>query len=439
MAKFKNSSEAIDSTLVLWPGVKHTNTSVSEIYDIFVRPLNPIEQGPGQTIQFDVPQQQTGFLLDVEYVATFRVRKENEVLPATEQVSIVNNIAAALFSMVEVRVNERMNLLQQMRQSYNLCNYFETVLNNSIEREEILATRELFIMDVGSSKEEADESKYIIDEHHHVTAASIKNTGAAERARKIALSAKCTVSSKINVPFLKQHKAILPNTSLLLTFTLNDPEYMIMASTDEYQLIVDDMYLKCTYVKPHPILHSLITEKLKTNPVIYECDKQVLAARLLPAGSQHYTIDNMFEQVLPKFLLLALQDPESMNGKINKNNFTFYSISSCQLYINNRQYFAKPLTNDPREMLDQIYKSVGKDGTGSCLLKRNNLAINQFYTFTLTDDRIFGKHYGLKKIADTRIEIDVGTVTASNLVLLAYCLHDIQIIYDSAGNISVVE
>ena len=106
MAKFRNSSEAIDSTLVLWPGVKHTNTSVSEVYDIFVRPLNPIEQGPGQTIQFDVPQQQTGFLLDVEAVVTFRVRKDNTNLPATEQVSIVNNIAAALFSMVEVRVNE---------------------------------------------------------------------------------------------------------------------------------------------------------------------------------------------------------------------------------------------------------------------------------------------------------------------------------------------
>lgn len=439
MAKFKGSGEAIDSSIMLWSNMSHTNTSVTEVYDIFVYPMNSIIQGSGQNILFNIPPQETGFLLDVEVCTSFHVKKDNAAIPDKTQVSLVNNIASAMFSLVEVRVQDRINLLQQMSNSYNLCSFFETALNNGIERQDLLFTRQLFVMDDGADKTEADDSKYFVDTHHHVTQADIKNKGAAKRALAIAGSKKCSVISKLNVPLIKQHKGILPNTSIVVTFTMNKSAYCVMAAEDKYEFIIDDMYLKCTYMKPHPTLTNLINDKLKTNPVMYECDKQLLLARLLPAGSRNYTINNMFDHQLPKFVLYALQHPDSMTGKIDKSNFTFYPIHSLQLFVNNKQYFPKQLTNSSVELLDQIYKSTGKDLRGTCLITGKNVVLNQFYCISLTDDRNFADHYSLKRNADTRLEIDLGKEIEDNFVLLAYCLYDIQIAFDGAGNVTVTE
>ena len=438
MSKYKSSNEALDSSLALWSGLKHTNTSVSEVYDIFVYPTNSITQGSGQNILFNIPPQETGLLLDIEVVTEFHVNKDNGTIPNHTQVSIVNNIASAMFSLVDVRLEDRISLLQQMTNSYNLCTYFETALNNALDRQEILFARQLFVMDTGSSKTEADASKYIVDAHH-VASGDIKNKGAGKRALQIAGSAKCTVMSKLNVPLFRQHKGILPNTHITVNFTINKNEYCIMADEDKYQLHIDDMFLKCTYIKPHPTMINVMSDRLRTNPVIYECDKQLLLARLLPAGSQHHTINNMFEHQLPKIVLYALQHPESMSGKINKNNFTFLPIKSLQLYINNKQFFPKPLGNGKRELLDQIYKSTGNDLRGSCLISGNNIVLNQLFVICLTDDRSFAEHYSLKRNADTRLELDLGEVSEDNLILLAYCLYDTHITLDGTGNVLVTE
>ena len=437
MSKYKNSNEAIDSSLMLWPSIKHTNTSVSEVYDLFIYPLNSIIPGSGQTISFNVPPQETGLLLDIEVVTKFHIKKGSEDIPDKTQVSIVNNIASAMFSLVEVRLEDRINLLQQMSNSYNLCTFFETVLNNELDREDILFARQLFVMDEGSNKTEADKSNYIVDETH--LSSGIKNKGAQKRAIAIASSATCTVMSKLNVPLFNQHKGILPNTRITITFTTNKSEYCIMADEDDFILHIDDMYLKCTFMKPQATLLNLINEKLARHPVIYESDKQLLLARLLPAGSRYYTINNMFEHQLPKLILFTLQHPESMTGKMNRNVFTFYPIKSLQLYINNKQHFPKPLTNAKRELLDQIYKSTGRDLKGSCLINGRNLVLNQFYVICLTDDRTFGDHYSIKRTADTRLEVDLGEESQENFVLLAYCLYDIQISIDGSGNIILLE
>ena len=436
MSKFKNSAEALDSALQLWPSAKHTNTSVSNIYDLNVYPLNPIVQGAGQTISFNIPPQETGFLMDIETVAQFHVTKIDANLPAKTQVSIVNNIGTAMFSLVEFRLEERINLLQQMSNSYNLCSFFETVLNNAVDRTDILAAREMFIMDGGSTKAKSEAAHYFIKDN----VAVIDNVGAQKRAKKIALSAKCTVKCKLNVPLVRQHKALLPNTKLTITFTQNKASYCVMGAEEDFKFHIDDLYLRCTYIKANPELHRVIDSYLERHPVTYECDKQVILARLLPQGSQHFTINNIFDHHnIPKFVLFALQHPESMSGKFGRDNFTFYPIKSLQMFVNNQQYFPKALTNDTVHLLDQIYKSVGRDISGTCLVTGSNLVLNQFYTLVLTDDRSFGSHYNLKRNADTRIEIDIGEVTTHNFVLLAYCLYDTQITISKGGEVTINE
>ena len=144
MSKFKNSSEAIESSLLLYSGVKPTNTSVKEIYDLLVYPVNSVEQTAGSTIIFNLPIQETGLLCDVEIVTTFYVQNGDTNLADNAQVSTVNMISSAMFSLVDVRIDERISLCQQMTNSYNMSHFFETILMNDPNREDILFAREMF-------------------------------------------------------------------------------------------------------------------------------------------------------------------------------------------------------------------------------------------------------------------------------------------------------
>ena len=444
MAKFKNSSEAIDSSLLLWDSVKPTNTSIREIYDILVYPANSVDQAPGSSILFNIPPQETGMLIDVEIVTKFHVKHGEDTLTATPNVAPVSNIATAMWSLVDFRLEERVNLLQQMSNSYNLSSFFETLLNNNADRADILSSRELFVLDVGT-KAQTDEAFF-----HPTTAKPVVfNTGGQQRSNRIKESRKVTVISKLNVPLIKQHKAMLPSTKFSVTLTKAKDSYCLIGAEDSgYVLLIDDVYLKCTYVKPEDNLLRLILSKLEKSSVVYEVDKQQIIARMLPLGARNYTVTNIFEKALPKFALFAVQSPEALNGVYEHNVFTFLNIRSLQVFINNTQYFAKPLTNIPngtdwgvnsQYLLDNLYKTTRRDLHGSMLITRDNINLYQFYTVCLADDRTYGTHYGLKQIGDTRIEIDLGASTTANVVLLVYCVYDQQIFIDNQRNVTVVE
>ena len=89
-------------------------------------------------------------------------------------------------------------------------------------------------------------------------------------------------------------------------------------------------------------------------------------------------------------------------------------------------------------LLDNLYKSVKKDHQGAMMITRENINLYQFFTVCLTDDRTYDSHYGLKRNSDTRIELDLGVQSTSNVVLIAYCLYDLQIVLNK-GDIEIVE
>ena len=447
MSKFANSSEAIDSSLILWSGIKPTNTSVKEIYDVLVFPATSVDNSDGGTTIFHIPSQVTGLMTDCEVITTFKVTKgDDSNLAANENVSVVNDIGNAMFSLVEVKVNSRATFLQQMTHSYSLCSFFETLLNEDGDRADILESRRLFVTDTGTKAQSDAPYFYPADAEHPVM-----NKGGETRAHRISRSKPVTVITKLNVPLFKQGKAILPDTEISVTLTKAKNAYCLQAAENSgHKLVINEIFLKCTYIKPQDILLNVMNSKLNEMPVTYEVDRQSVIARLLPQGSRTYTIHNVFDRgVLPKFVMFCVQDPNALVGQYNKNPHTFMSIRSLQFYVNNRQYFAEPLTNEYvpngtwndncQSVMDNLYKSTHRDHHGSMLITRKNFNLYQFFTLCLSDDRTYGAHLGLKKSSDTRLEIDLGETTAENLILLAYCVYDQQVQIDGNKNVVVNE
>lgn len=286
MSKFANSAEAIDSSLVLWSAVKPTNTSVKEIYDVLVFPATSIDNSDGGTTTFHIPSQVTGLMVDCEVIANFKVTKtDGSNLVAKENVSVVNDIGHAMFSLVEVKINSRATFLQQMSHSYTLCSFFETMLNEDSDRADILNSRQLFVTDTGT-KAESDAAVFYPSEDGTVT---VKNRGGETRAHRVAMSKSVTVITKLNVPLLKQQKGILPGTAISVTFTKAKNAYCLLSASESgHKLHINELHLKCTYIKPQDTLLEIINSKIASMPTIYEVDRQAIIARMLPQGSREY-------------------------------------------------------------------------------------------------------------------------------------------------------
>ena len=158
MTKFINSREAFSSSLSLWND-RPTQVAVEEVYDLKVWPVtNILNEGP---INFVIPPQPKGLMDDVHIVTKFRIEKANVNLgeEPSKNISVVNNFANSLWGNVDVQFDDRVDIMQSMRNSYPYISFFNHALNSDSEKQDYLFYNELFKMDQGRTKTLEESSR----------------------------------------------------------------------------------------------------------------------------------------------------------------------------------------------------------------------------------------------------------------------------------------
>ena len=156
MAKFVNSEESISSSLLLWND-KPTQVSIQETYNLKIWPItNILNEGP---INFNIPPQLKGMMTDINVVTTLRIQNAGvNITKIQKSLSVVNNFANALWSLVDVKVDDRIDLTQSMKNAYAYSTFFNHVLNSQSDREDYLFYNEIFKMDNGSKKSDVEDT-----------------------------------------------------------------------------------------------------------------------------------------------------------------------------------------------------------------------------------------------------------------------------------------
>ena len=154
MRTFKNLPEAISTDLLLWQKPS-TNISVDNTYELKVYPRETFSGNAPAS--FTVPPQPQGMLQGIDIVTKFEIHKGTVKAPITENVSIINNFTNSLWGLVEVKVSDRVDIMQSMRNSYAYMSYFDTVLNTDPNRLDNLRKDQIFVMDSGITKEDAND------------------------------------------------------------------------------------------------------------------------------------------------------------------------------------------------------------------------------------------------------------------------------------------
>lgn len=441
MSKYIKSKEAIDTSLLLWD-IRPTQTSIEETYDLVVYPTTMYEDAYGGPINFVIPPQTNGCLCDIDVVTEWCVMKGGAKLPDNEQVSIVNNFSNALWGFVDVQVSDRVNIMQSMENAYGYQTLFNNMFNNHSNRRDYLDISESFVMDEGDSKTAANCLIFYDDD-----ATKILNKGSATRARKIAKSGIVRSKTKLHTSLLKHSKVLPTKMRIRVTLVKNKNAFLLLAETNEYKVVIKKIYLQCTFIRPRDAILNLQEQRLMRDAALYDVEYPEISMRTIAIGSKQVTINDVFPTKLPKVAFITLQTSSDLPGNIRTNPFAFNRMQSFQLYVNNQAHFPFPIkfidSTDDRDDFSQaylqLYKSLGLEMKGDCLINIANFNINYIIGVVLTPDKEHLKHLNLQKEAEVRVELELENTATTPFTLIIYAVYDKLYSIDHNRQLTIIE
>ena len=441
MSKYIASKEALDSNLLMWD-IRPTQTSIEEKYEINVYPATIYDGTYGAPIDFDLPSQPNGCLYDIDISTTWQVKKGDAILAANDNVSIINNFSNALWSYVDIQVGNRVNIMQSMEQAYGYQTFFNTVLNSSSNRTDYLYQVETFFMDTGDDKNDAECVIFFDDDK-----TKIKNKGGEKRANRIKLSREITSKTKLHTPLLNHSKVLPPNMNIKVTLAKNKDKFLLLSGTGDHKVVIKSAHLICTYLRPKEVVLNLMEERLKQTPALYDIEYPQISMKTIPINSTQYTLYDFFPSKLPKAAFFALIASSDLAGGYKKNPFTFHRLTSFQLFVDNREFFNFPIkfvdrqndTLDFSQAYIQLFKTLGLDRSGDCLINSENFNINYMIGAVLTADKSHLNHLNLQKTADVRVELELDGAATEPMVLVTYALYDKLYSIDSDRQLKITE
>ena len=491
MAKFVNSEEAISTSLLLWND-KPTQVSIQETYNLKVWPItNILNDGP---INFNIPSQPKGMLTDINMVTKLKIQEDGKDLTeAQKSLSIVNNFANALWSLVDVKVDDRTDLTQSMKNAYVYSTFFNHALNSQADREDYLFYNELFKMDEGGTKgiEEGSSRsdgykrifwKYDSEQYDPILKEALKlvtgdaektqksealknnpitwktayeNKAASLRSKRIFDGKSVTLNSKLQCPLFNTSKCLPTNMKIRVSLTKNSDEFLLLTNSgSKFNILIEDAYLDVTYYRPRDQILQLIEDRLQKDPAPYFISRPELILKPISNAGKIIRLTDIFHEKIPPFAFFCLQKSSDFEGKFETNPFTFIPFKTFQFYVNGTPYFADPLEvsriedngvcHDFGNYLRQLYRTIGKDLKGNCLINSSNFQLNFMVGISFGADRnsTADKHMNLQEKASTYLEIDMGINEENipkDMLLITYAVYDRQIQIDGNRRVRIIE
>ena len=446
MLKIRGSQDAISNDLLLWSGVK-TQVSIQEVYALKVHPVSS-QLNEGGMIHFDIPSQMKGMLSKVEIITSFKVKKGDNNLTGDDHVSIINNIANAMFGLVQISINDRTELCQSMRNSYAYQTYFDYCLNCDADRADYLNAISCFVMDEGVTKADAETMMFKGD--------GVKNKGAAKRAARIAGSKTVTTCTQLHNPLFTTSKALPTNMKIRVSVSKNNDSFLLLAESEQYNIQIQDIYLRAIFLRPHDIFLSLIEERLAKEAASYYITRPELILRPISESGRIVRLNNLFSGGrLPKTAFFAIQRSGDFSGSAPSNPFSFVPFGSFNLHVNGVPYFADPLETDYQTVdgqkiysnswnfLKQLYEVIDKEKKGLGMINSTNFQQNFMVGVSLANDRagINAEYLNQQTHASTNLTIDLGydSNVSEDLLLLIFCHWDRVVKINGARELEIID
>ena len=419
MTKYVKSQEALPANLHIWDP-QPTQTAIAETKVIDFYPISSLDSS--DTVSFVIPAIQKHMLDRVEIITEIRILTTADTNPdANNSVSVAPHVAAALWRNVDVNIGG-VSLVQSFDNSYAMFQFWETVIHNTEGCHDMLWVKEGLKLDSVSDKFDSENVVYFGD------VADLVNAGGKKRAQRFAQGAAVTLITDLNASIFKQEKLLPPNLEIHVNLTKNYSEFILLsAATSTDKVVFDKVTLRCTFRKPVDMVVNLIEERLARDNAIYHADKGVLSTHAISEGATEFTIDNVFNGVLPYCFLIGVQDRRAFGRDRTKNPFSLYPIFKVQLFINGQDHFPKPIERTQTEyavMYDTFLRQTGYVNNGDTMLQAHYQAYPAMM-FDLTADKTQNQYnLNLTQTGTAKVTITLNGAAPANRVLMVLAWYE---------------
>ena len=284
------------------------------------------------------------------------------------------------------------------------------------------------------------------------------NPAASDRSRFINKGDSVTLSSKLQCPLFNTSKCLPSNMKIRISLSKNNDEFVLLSNDNaKFSIYIEDCYLEITYYRPRDAILNLIEERIQKEPAPYFVTRPELIIKPITNGGKVIRISDVFHDTLPAYAFFCLQRSKDFEGTYKTNPYTFIPFQKFQFYLNGSPYFMDPLEvsmmkkmgdghykcTDFGDYMRQLYKTIGKDLKGDCLINSSNFQLNFMVGMSFGADRssLGERHLNLQEKGSTYLEIDMGVNDniPGDLILIIYAVYDRQIQIDANRKIQIIE
>jgi hypothetical protein len=215
-----------------------------------------------------------------------------------------------------------------------------------------------------------------------------------------------------------QEKAILGGCPFTIELIPHQPTFYLKCEKD-YQVEVEimDIYFRCQRLQVVQGVVDGHNEGLKNKMARYSFSRNEIIHRTIPAKVNDFTLDHVFNGVLPRRVFVCFVTNDQFNGIGKENPFAFKQcgVSFLASYLNGKQVPSIPFTPDFDNHLvvrefRSIYKGLNQTGTDTFYAKSRKqweeepiFCIN--YACDLSNGGSFSSHVNTRKIGSLSFHV----------------------------------
>ena len=356
------------------------DTSLQATEWIEYRPINQLTDNAA--LEFNIPAQASAYLNLKRSVLNLKLRltkSDNTPVDDNQVVGLINVPLHSLFSQVEVALQQ--TPLTHWGIHYPYKAYIDTILKTNKTVQDNLLTSQLYYKDVGD-KDTTD-------------AKTGTNEGLVARYTKTLGGHIVEIEGPLLLDVFQQPKLLINGVHMGLKLYPSTNTFRLIsdsASPAEKVQIVDARFKVCVQrLNNEALLYH--QKQIQTQPATYPYLRTDIKTIALASGQFSYSVDDLFQGLVPSTLVVGLVSSAAFNGDYKKNPFNFhhYHCRSVGLYVDGQSYPSTPLQpNFEADQYTDCYRTltqfredinITKDDykNGYCLYL---LDIDPYFSFT---------------------------------------------------------
>lgn len=247
-----------------------------------------------------------------------RVKHSNgDNIAIDSKVAPVNGFFYALFSQVDCYLQG--SLVSSSNTNYSYKCMMKTLLDYGQDAKASQLTSALFYKDRSGHMDSFDT-----------------NTGLYERKKLIGNSKSLDMEGMLFHDLFEMDRYLLNMVDVKLKLFRSRPSFCLMSSEDDadYDVVIEDIVVKVCKIKVNPAIIFAHSEALKSTNAKYPYTKTVMKHITLMMGSTNAVLENIFQDVKPKRIIMGLTSTNAVNGdyQLNPWNFQHFDLQQITLY-----------------------------------------------------------------------------------------------------------